>query len=70
MPEPCIVGGNIFGAIWAFILTIVNMHGIRCPIILPHYIKRIWNGMRKRPLQGISTYSEPADWYSYEFNHY
>jgi hypothetical protein len=40
------------------------------PVQLPHYLRTELRYFRKVPLQGVSTYSEPADWFTYELNHY
>jgi hypothetical protein len=40
------------------------------PVQIPHYMQRDMKWYASVPLQGISTYSEPADWYTYELNHY
>ena len=40
------------------------------PVIIPHYIQNDLKWYSKLPLQGISTYAEPGDWYTYELNHY
>lgn len=40
------------------------------PNVIPHYIQRDMQWYAHLPLQGISTYAEPGDWYTYELNHY
>jgi len=40
------------------------------PVLLPHYIQDDLRWYASLPLQGISTYAEPADWFTYELNHY
>lgn len=40
------------------------------PVILPHYMQHELKWYDGLPLQGISTYAEPGDWYTYELNHY
>jgi hypothetical protein len=40
------------------------------PAVLPHYIQQDLQWFASLPLQGISTYAEPGDWYTYELNHY
>jgi hypothetical protein len=40
------------------------------PVQLPHYLQAELRYFTKIPLQGVSTYSEPADWFTYELNHY
>jgi hypothetical protein len=40
------------------------------PVLLPHYLASELRHFATVPLQGVSTYSEPADWYTYELNHY
>jgi hypothetical protein len=40
------------------------------PVQIPHYMQQDMKWYSGVPLQGISTYSEPADSYTYELNHY
>lgn len=40
------------------------------PVQLPHYLQAELRYFSNLPLQGVSTYSEPADWFTYELNHY
>ncbi|WP_169818812.1 DUF4838 domain-containing protein [Niabella ginsenosidivorans] len=40
------------------------------PVIFPHFIQKELQWYAGLPLQGISTYAEPGDWYTYELNHY
>lgn len=40
------------------------------PNVIPHYIQKDMQWYAKVPLQGILTYAEPGDWYTYELNHY
>ena len=40
------------------------------PVIIPHYMQRDIQWFASLPLQGISTYAEPGDWFTYELNHY
>jgi hypothetical protein len=40
------------------------------PVVIPHYIQKDVQFYRTIPVQGISIYSEPADWGTYEINHY
>ncbi|MGI8908535.1 MAG: DUF4838 domain-containing protein [Candidatus Sumerlaeaceae bacterium] len=40
------------------------------PAVFPHYIQKDVQFYRTIPVQGISIYSEPADWGTYELNHY
>ena len=40
------------------------------PVVLPHYMQRELAFYATVPVQGISTYAEPADWFTYELNHY
>ncbi|WP_187774931.1 DUF4838 domain-containing protein [Pedobacter sp. BS3] len=40
------------------------------PNVIPHFIQRDMQWYAKVPLQGITTYAEPGDWYTYELNHY
>lgn len=40
------------------------------PVQVPHYMQQDMKWYSGVPLQGISTYAEPADWYTYELNHY
>jgi hypothetical protein len=38
------------------------------PIVIPHYIARDLAWYAGVPVQGVSVYGEPADWYTYELN--
>lgn len=40
------------------------------PIVIPHYIQHDMQWYAKLSLQGISTYAEPGDWFTYELNHF
>ncbi|MDQ3439912.1 MAG: DUF4838 domain-containing protein, partial [Planctomycetota bacterium] len=40
------------------------------PVVLPWHMKREMAWYASIPTQGISTYSEPGDWFAYELNHY
>ncbi len=40
------------------------------PVVIPHYMQRDLQWYAKAPVQGISTYAEPGDWFTYELNHY
>ncbi|MDQ3683430.1 MAG: DUF4838 domain-containing protein [Bacteroidota bacterium] len=40
------------------------------PVVIPHYIQNDMQWYAGFPLQGISTYAEPGDWFTYELNHY
>ncbi len=40
------------------------------PVVLPWHMKRELAFYASIPTQGISTYSEPGDWFAYELNHY
>jgi hypothetical protein len=40
------------------------------PNVMPHYMQRDMQWYASVPLQGISSYAEPGDWYTYELNHY
>ncbi len=40
------------------------------PVVIPHYIQNDIQWYAKLPLQGISTYAEPGDWFTYELNHF
>ena len=40
------------------------------PVIIPHYMQKDLQWYASVPVQGISSYSEPADWATYELNHY
>lgn len=40
------------------------------PNIIPHYMQKDLKWYAHVPLQGISTYAEPGDWYTYELNYY
>jgi hypothetical protein len=39
------------------------------PNVIPHYIKNDMQWYASLQLQGISTYAEPGDWFTYELNH-
>jgi hypothetical protein len=43
---------------------------ISLPVILPRYIQHDLRWYASLPVQGISTYAEPGDWFTYEVNHY
>jgi hypothetical protein len=40
------------------------------PVVIPHYLQDDLRWYAKLPAQGVSTYSEPGDWFTYELNHY
>jgi len=40
------------------------------PVIIPHYLQNDLRFYLTIPVQGVSTYCEPADWATYELNHY
>lgn len=40
------------------------------PNVIPHYMQQDLRWYASVPLQGISSYAEPGDWYTYELNHY
>jgi hypothetical protein len=40
------------------------------PVIIPHYIQKDLQWYATLPTQGVSVYSEPGDWFTYELNHY
>ncbi len=40
------------------------------PNIIPHYMQADLIWYAKLPLQGISCYAEPGDWFTYELNHF
>ena len=40
------------------------------PVLLPRYMKHDLRWYASVPLQGVSTYAEPADWFTYELNHF
>jgi len=40
------------------------------PVIIPHFMQKDLQWYSQLPVQGISTYSEPGDWFTYELNHY
>jgi hypothetical protein len=40
------------------------------PVIMPHFMQHDMKWYASIPLQGISSYAEPGDWYTYELNHY
>lgn len=40
------------------------------PNVIPHYIQRDMKWYSNIPMQGITTYAEPGDWYTYELNHF
>jgi hypothetical protein len=40
------------------------------PVTLPWHMKREMTWFASIPTQGISSYSEPGDWFAYELNHY
>ena len=40
------------------------------PVIIPHYMQKDLQWYASVPVQGISSYSEPGDWCTYELNHY
>ncbi|MDQ3674202.1 MAG: DUF4838 domain-containing protein, partial [Gemmatimonadota bacterium] len=43
---------------------------ISLPVILPRYIQHDLQWYASLPLQGVSTYAEPGDWFTYEVNHF
>lgn len=40
------------------------------PVIIPRYMQRDLQWYATLPTQGVSVYSEPGDWFTYELNHY
>ena len=40
------------------------------PVVIPQYIQKDMQWYADLPLQGISTYAEPGDWFTYELNHF
>ena len=40
------------------------------PVLIPRYMQQDLQWYAKLPLQGVSTYAEPGDWFTYELNHY
>jgi hypothetical protein len=40
------------------------------PVVIPHYMQNDLKWYAKVPVQGVSTYAEPGDWFTYELNHY
>ncbi len=40
------------------------------PNIIPHYMQEDLKWYAGIPVQGISCYAEPGDWYTYELNHF
>ena len=40
------------------------------PVIIPHYMQKDLQFYARLPVQGVSEYSEPGDWTTYEINHY
>ena len=40
------------------------------PVIIPHYMQHDLRWYATLPAQGVSVYSEPGDWFTYEVNHY
>jgi hypothetical protein len=40
------------------------------PNLIPHYMQKDLEWYSGIPVQGISCYAEPGDWYTYELNHY
>jgi hypothetical protein len=40
------------------------------PLVMPHYLQGDLRWYASVPVQGVSTYSEPGDWGTYELNHY
>jgi hypothetical protein len=40
------------------------------PVVLPHYMQHDMQWYASVPVQGISTFAEPGDWFTYELNHY
>jgi hypothetical protein len=39
------------------------------PVLIPHYMQHDIRWYASVPVQRISTYGEPADWFTYELNH-
>jgi hypothetical protein len=40
------------------------------PVLIPHYMQKDLQFYARLPVQGVSSYSEPGDWATYELNHY
>lgn len=40
------------------------------PNVIPHYMQKDLEFYLSLPVQGISSYAEPGDWFTYELNHY
>jgi hypothetical protein len=40
------------------------------PNLIPHYMQKDMQFYATIPTQGISSYAEPGDWFTYELNHY
>lgn len=40
------------------------------PNLIPHYMQRDLKFYVTVPVQGVSSYAEPGDWFTYELNHY
>lgn len=40
------------------------------PNLIPHYMQKDLQFYLTVPVQGISSYAEPGDWFAYELNHY
>jgi hypothetical protein len=40
------------------------------PVVFPHYIQRDLAWASAQGMRGVSSYAEPADWSTYEVNHY
>ncbi|HWB53258.1 MAG TPA: DUF4838 domain-containing protein, partial [Tepidisphaeraceae bacterium] len=40
------------------------------PVLLPHYLQQDLQFLHAVPLQGVSIYSEPGNWFTFEVNHY
>jgi hypothetical protein len=40
------------------------------PVLLPRYMQHDLRWYASVPLQGVSSYAEPGDWFTYELNHY
>jgi hypothetical protein len=40
------------------------------PVVIPHYMQKDLQWYASVPVQGVSVYSEPNDWFTYELNHY
>lgn len=40
------------------------------PNVIPHYIQHDMQWYAGIPMQGITTYAEPGDWYTYELNYF